>query len=99
MRLKTYGTEYIVYLRRGDDTQTVEIVEATGDKEVTDLLSSTYKGRFSDSTGKAPFVIILVKRVDRVKKTADIICKRRIFNLSPRNARIELENAVRMHDN
>lgn len=96
MRLKTYGMEYIVYLRRGDDTQTVEIVEATGDKEVTDLIGNTYKGRFTDESGKAPFVKVLVKRVDRVKKTAEIVCKRRVFNLSPRNARIELENAVRM---
>lgn len=96
MRLKTYGMEYIVYLRRGNDTQTVEIVEATGDKEVTDLISNTYKGRFNDESGRAPFVKVLVKRVDRVKKEAEVVCKRRIFNLSPRNARIELENAVRM---
>lgn len=96
MRLKTYGMEYIVYLRRGDDTQTVEIVESTGDKEVTDLVESTFKGRFFDKSGKAPFVKVLIKRVDRVKREAEVVCKRRIFNLSPRNARIELENAVRM---
>lgn len=96
MRIKTYGTEYLVYLKRGNDTQTVEIIEATGDNEIKGLIDTTFKGRLYNSSDNAPFVRIVVKRLDQIKKVSEVVLKRRCFNLSPRQARIELENAIRM---
>lgn len=97
MRIKTYGTEYLIYLRRGDDTQTVEIVEATGDKEVKNLIYNTFRGRTQEpKSGNAPFTKILVKRLNTIKKESEVVIKTRCYNYSPRQARIELENAIRM---
>ncbi len=97
MRIKTYGTEYIVYLKRGNDTQTVEIVEASGNREVVDMISRTFKKRLlMPKNSKAPFVKVTVKRLDQIKKVCSYVMNFRIYNLSPRSARLELENAIRM---
>ena len=96
MRIKTYGMEYIVYFKRGGDVQVVEIIEATGDKEVKGLFFDTFKGRTYNENPKASFVSVVIKSVDKVKKESKVVLKNRVYNLSPRNARIELENAIRM---
>lgn len=95
MKIKTYGIEYIVYLKRGKDVQTVEIIEATGDKEVVSVILGTFKNRLT-CNGNAPFCKIIVKALDQVRKESRLVMTNRVFNLSPRNARIELENAIRM---
>lgn len=95
MKIKTYGMEYLVYFRRAKDTQTIEIIEASGDDEVTGLIYSTFRGRLKNNSVDAPFVKVLVKRLDQIKKTSTVIMSMKVYNLSPRNARIEIENAIR----
>ncbi len=96
MRIKTYGIEYVVSFRRGLDTQVTEIVDATGDKEVKNLFYNTFKGRTHNENENAPFVKVIIQSVDRVKKEVKVVMKNRIYNLSPRNARIQFENAIRL---
>ena len=99
MRIKTYGIEYVVSFRRGTDTQVTEIIEATGDKEVKNLFYDTFKGRTHNENEKAPFVKVIIQCVDRVKKETKVVMKNRIYNLSPRNARIEFQKAIKLLNN
>lgn len=75
--------------------QVTEIVEATGDKEVKNLFYDTFKKRTYNENPNAPYVKVIIQSVDRIKKEAKVVMKNRIYNLSPRAARIEFENAIR----
>lgn len=96
MRIKSYGIEYVFYFRRGSDVQTVEVVDASGDKEVKKLFFDTFHGRTHNENPQASFVKVIIKSLDPIKKVAKVVMLNRVYNLSPRNARIELENAIRM---
>lgn len=107
-----YPKSYIVRYIRGKDEQATEIVDTNAD-EVHGLITETFKGRFAqprNSTGNVPYTIMQVVVLDNIHKRSEISqftytkngkdFKRpfvRIYNLSPREARIEIEKAIREH--
>lgn len=107
-----FPKSYIVRYSRGKDLQTTELVDATSE-EVHKLIADTFKGRFAqprNSTGNVPYTTMQVVVLDNIRKRSEISqftytkngkeFKRpfvRIYNLSPREARIEIEKAIREH--
>ena len=111
MQIKTVSPKtYVISYRRGKDIQTTEVVEATED-EVHVLISNTFKGRFAhpkNSTGGIPATKIQVIELDNIRQTRRVSPFRYtkdnknferpfalVWNLSPRQVRLELEKAIR----
>ena len=108
MRIKpTYEKSFIIRCSRGKDVQTTEVVDATAE-EVRILISNTLKGHFTHPQAKVAATKIVVLEVDHVRKKSSIskfvyTNKGRdfekdfvlVFNLSPRQVRIEIEKAIR----
>ena len=111
MRIKpVYKKSYIVRYRRGKEVQSTEIVDAT-EKDVHELIFQTFKGRFrhpQHSEGYVPSTQLQVIELDNIKKQTRVSCFSYtkngkdftrpfayVYNLSPREVRIELEKAIR----
>lgn len=108
MRIKpTYEKSYLIRYSRGKDVQTTEVVDATAE-DVRVLICNTMKGHFTHPQAKVAATKIVVLEVDHVRKKSSIskfvyTNKGRdfekdfvlVFNLSPRQVRIEIEKAIR----
>ena len=108
MKIKpTYEKSFIIRCSRGKDVQTTEVVDATAE-DVRVLICNTMKGHFAHPQAKVAATKIVVVEVDNIKhQTAiskfvytkngrdiekDYVL---VFNLSPRQVRIEIEKAIR----
>lgn len=106
-----YSKSYVVSYRRGKDVQTTEIIETTED-DVRILISKTFKGRFAhpkNSKETVPSTKIQIIELDNIRQVRHIIpfiYKKDdksferpfalVWNMSPRQVRLELEKAIRM---
>ena len=110
MRIKPeYDKKYIVRFRRKKDVQVTEVVEATWE-ELHTLIAKTFNGRFvkPKSSDYVTATQIQVQEVDLIKKQVHILpfvytngkgkdfekTHVNVYNLSPREVRIELEKAI-----
>ena len=109
MKIKPiYEKSYVISFRRGSDIQTTEVVEADW-KEVHTLIAETFCDRFRKpiSREKVPATQIQIVELDNARHKSHIIefvhtkdgkdFKRPrvlVFNLSPREARIQFEKAI-----
>lgn len=108
MRIKpTYEKSYLIRYSRGKDVQTTEVVEATAE-DVRVLITDCLRGHFAHPQTKVAATKIVVLEVDNIKKKSGIskfVYTRNgrdieknfvlVFNLSPRQVRIEIEKAIR----
>ena len=108
MRIKpTYEKSFIIRCSRGKDVQTTEVVDTTAE-EVRNVVCNSLRGHFAHPEAKVAATKIVVLEVDHVRKKSSISKfiyqnKERViekdfalvFNLSPRQVRIEIEKAIR----
>ena len=108
MKIKpTYDKSFLIRCSRGKDVQTTEVVEATAE-DVRVLISNCLRGHFAHPQSKVAATKIAVLEVDNIKKKSGIskfVYTRNgrdfekdfvlVFNLSPRQVRIEIEKAIR----
>ncbi len=108
MKIKpTYDKSFLIRCSRGKDVQTTEVVDATAE-EVRTMVCNSLKGHFAHPQAKVAATKIVVLEVDHVRKKSSIskfvyTNKGRdfekefvlVFNLSPRQVRIEIEKAIR----
>lgn len=108
MRIKpTYEKSYLIRFSRGKDVQTTEVVDANAE-DIRVLVNSTMKGHFANPQAKVAATKIVVMEVDHVHKKSSIskfIYTKNgkdfekefvlVFNLSPRQVRLEIEKAIR----
>lgn len=108
MKIKpTYEKSFIIRCSRGKDVQTTEVVDTTAE-EVRNVICNSLKGHFAHPQAKVAATKIVVLEVDHVRKKSSIskfvyTNKGRdfekefvlVFNLSPRQVRIEIEKAIR----
>ena len=103
----SYEKSYLIRFSRGKDVQTTEVVDATAE-DVRVLICNALKGHFAHPQAKVAATKIVVLEVDHVRKKSSIskfvyTNKGRefekdfvlVFNLSPRQVRIEIEKAIR----
>jgi hypothetical protein len=108
MKLKpTYEKTYQIRFSRGSDVQTTEVVDATAE-EVRVLICKCMRGHFAHPKSKVAATKIVVLELDHVRKKSsiskfvytnngkdfekDFVL---VFNLSPRQVRLEIEKAIR----
>ena len=108
MKIKpTYEKSFLIRCSRGKDVQTTEVVEATAE-DVRILVTDCLRGHFAHPQSKVAATKIVVLEVDNIKKKSGIskfVYTRNgrdfekdfvlVFNLSPRQVRIEIEKAIR----
>ncbi len=110
MRIKpTFQKSYLVRFKRGDDIQTTEVVETT-EEEIRTLIVTTFKKRLlypsamRYSTQQTAVQLVELDYIAKQRRFLNFIYTRKgkdeeirlalIENLSPREARIELEKAI-----
>lgn len=108
MRIKpTYEKSFIIRCSRGKDVQTTEVVDTTAE-EVRVLISNSLKGHFAHPEARVAATKIVVVEVDHIKNKSNIskfVYTKNgrdfvkdfvlVFNLSPRQTRIEIEKAIK----
>lgn len=108
MRIKpTYEKSYLIRYSRGKDVQTTEVVDATAE-DVRVLICNTLKGHFAHPEARVAATKIVVVEVDHIKNKSNIskfVYTKNgrdfakdfvlVFNLSPRQTRIEIEKAIK----
>ena len=111
MRIKPiYDKFYQIRCRRGKDVQTIEVVDAT-EEEIHRLVANTFRGRLShpkNTDNFVPATQVQVVELDGMSKQSRVCCftytkgsnlfsrpYANIYNLSPREVRIQLEKEIR----
>lgn len=108
MRIKpTYEKSFIIRCSRGKDVQNTEVVDTTAE-EVRTLVCNSLRGHFAHPQAKVAATKIVVVEVDHVKNKSNIskfVYTKNgrdfakdfvlVFNLSPRQTRIEIEKAIK----
>ena len=108
MKIKpTYDKSFLIRCSRGKDVQTTEVVDTTAE-EVKTLVYNSLRGHFAHPEAKVAATKIVVVEVDHIKNKSNIskfVYTKNgrdfakdfvlVFNLSPRQTRIEIEKAIR----
>ena len=102
-----YDKSYLIRYSRGKDVQTTEVVDATAN-EVKNLICKSMKGHMAHPQAKVAATKIVVIKVDNTLKKSSIskfVYTKNgkdfekdfvlVFNLSPRQVRLEIEKAIR----
>lgn len=97
MEVEQRTISYLIFFSQGKHVQRTPVVGVSSDKELTSLIRATFRGRFKrpQALTYKDGVRIVVKRLDHVKHTVSFVMNTVIYNKSVRQARIEVEKAIR----
>lgn len=95
MEIERRTISYLIFFSQGKQVQRTPVTGVSCDDELPTLIRSTFKGRFRRPPTLTYGVRIVVKRLDHVKHTVSILMNTVIYNKSVRQARIEVEKAIR----
>jgi len=97
MQVERRTISYLIFFSQGKHVQRTPVTGVYSDEELPTLIRSTFKGRFKRPSALTykDGVRIAVKRLDHMKHTATFIMNTVIYNKSVRQARIEVEKAIR----
>ena len=99
MEVERRTISYLIFFSQGKKVQRTPVIGVSDDNELPKLIRSTFRGRFQRPSALTykDGVRIVVKRLDHVKHTVKFILNTVIYNKSVRQARIEVEKAIREH--
>lgn len=97
MEVERRTISYLIIFSQGKQVQRTPVTGVSSEDELPELIRSTFKGRFRrpQALTYKDGVRIVVKRLDHVKHTIHFIMSKVIYNKSVRQARIEVEKAIR----
>jgi len=97
MEIENRTTTYLIFYSRAGNRQRTSVVGVEKEEDLVNIIRTTFKGRFKRPLALSPKdgVSIQVKRLDHVRKSISLVLITRIYNKSVRNARIDLEQAIR----
>jgi hypothetical protein len=100
MEIERKTTSYLIYYSRGKDEQKTTVVGVKTDNELVQFIRTSFKGRFERPAKLSPKdgVSIKIKKLDHINHQVSTVMNTRIYNKSPRQARIELEKAIRIRN-
>lgn len=95
---KQKSVSYLITFSRKNDRQRTSVVNVDDEKEIESLIRNTFVGRFKkpDALTCKDGVNIVVHKFDHIKMLQKKIMNTRIYNKSVRQARIEVEKAIRI---
>jgi hypothetical protein len=97
MQVERRTISYLIFFSQGKHVQRTPVTGVSSDEELPTLIKSTFKGRFRRPPALTykDGVRIVVKRLDHVHHTVTFVMNTVIYNKSVRQARIEVEKAIR----
>lgn len=97
MQVERRTISYLIFFSQGKHVQKTPVTGVSSDEELPTLIKSTFKGRFRRPPALTykDGVRIVVKRLDNVHHTVTFVMNTVIYNKSVRQARIEVEKAIR----
>lgn len=97
MEFERCTISYMIFFSQRSNTQKIPIAGVGNKNELSSLIRSTFKGRFRKplSLTYKDGVRIVVQQLDHIKHTATSIMNVTVYNKSVRQARIEVEKAIR----
>lgn len=97
MEIEQRTISYLIFFSQGKNVQRTQVVGVSDEQEIPELIRKTFRGRF-----KRPLALtykdgvrIVIKRLDHVKHTVSFVMNTVIYNKSVRQARIEVEKAIK----
>ena len=97
MQVERRTISYLIFFSQGKQVQRTPVTGVSSDDELPTLIRSTFRGRFKrpPALSYKDGVRIVVKRLDHVQHTVSSVMNTVIYNKSVRQARIEVEKAIR----
>lgn len=97
MEIEQRTVSYLIFFSQGKNRQRTSVVGVSNEEDLVLLIRNTFRGRFKRPPALTykDGVRIVVKRLDHVHHTVTFIMNTVIYNKSVRQARIEVEKAIR----
>lgn len=97
MKVEERTITYQISYSQGKNVQKTSVIDVVGDDEIKSLIISTFRERFKkpEKLAYRDGVRIIVKKLNHVEHTVESVLTRMIYNKSVRQARIEVEKAIR----
>lgn len=98
MEIERKTTSYLIYYTRAKGTQRTSVVGVSSEKEIMNLIRTTFKGKFSrpESCSPKDGTTIRVKKLDHINHKISLVMNVKVYNKSPRQTRIDVEKAIRL---
>lgn len=97
MRVERRTISYLIFFSQGKHKQRTPVVGVSSDEELTSLVKDTFRGRFQrpQALTSKDGVRIAIKKLNHVQNTVKLVLNTTIYNKSVRQARLEIERAIR----
>lgn len=99
MRVERREISYLIFFSQGKHVQRTPVVGVSDEEDLVLLIRNTFRGRFKRPPALTPKdgVSIVVKKLDHIRHQISLVMNAKIFNKSVRQARIEVEKAIKNH--
>lgn len=97
MEIEQRTISYLIFFSRGEDRQRTSVVGVSSEEDMVLLIRNTFRGRFKrpQALTQKDGVRIVVKKLDHIRHKISLVMNTKIFNKSVRQAKIEVEKAIR----
>ena len=97
MEVEQRTISYLIFFSQGKHVQRTPVVGVSSDKELTLLVKDTFRGRFKRPQALTckDGVRIVIKKLNHVQNTVKLVLNTIIYNKSVRQARLEVEKAIK----
>ena len=97
MKVEQRVITYQISYSQGKNVQKTSVTDVSCDNEIKSLITEIFRERFRkpEKLSYKDGVRIVVKRLNHIEHTVDSVLTRMIYNKSVRQARIEVEKAIR----
>ena len=97
MEIEQRTVSYLIFFSQGKNRQRTSVVGVSNEEDLVQLIRNTFRGRFKRPPALTPKdgVSIVVKKLDHIRHQISLVMNAKIFNKSVRQARIEVEKAIR----
>ena len=97
MEVEQRTISYLIFFSQGKHVQRTPVVGVSSDKELTSRVKDTFRGRFKRPQALTckDGVRIVIKKLNHVQHTVKLVLNTIIYNKSVRQARLEIERAIR----
>lgn len=97
MEVEQRTISYLIVFSQGKHVQRTPVVGVSNDKELTLLVQETFRGRFRRPSALTykDGVRIVVKKLNHIQNTVKLVLNTIIYNKSVRQARLEVEKAIK----
>lgn len=97
MEIEQRTVSYLIFFSQGKNRQRTSVVGVSNEEDLVLLIRNTFRGRFKRPQALTckDGVRIVIKKLNHVQHTVKLVLNTIIYNKSVRQARLEIERAIR----